>query len=361
MNNTTANVTNQFIDQCNPPINDLYAYACIYFNLHGYISLAICCFGVPTNIVNIIILTRKSMRSPINNILTGIAISDALTMFSYIPFAIHFYIDHGHERTAEKYTFWWTWFLAIHVNLSITTHTVSIWLGVCMSIVRFIYIKSMGIGKVNIDQARSVLVVVIVFVISMLIYIPTYSLTKVIPRNGSTTEYQLRNYRLGDTDMPLIEAVAAWILIIVGKIWPCILITVFGSLLLYTLHVSQMRAKSLKGARVEERMRTHRRTTIMLLAIICMFIIAELPQSILLLIGIFKKNFFSEEYILLGDTFDVLALINNSSNFIMYCAMSRQFRDILFDMACKYMPGQTEDTVYRHVKAGQTKTSHVHV
>jgi hypothetical protein len=94
----------------------------------------------------------------------------------------------------EKYTFWWTWFLAIHVNLSITTHTVSIWLGVGMSIVRFIYIKSMGIGKVNIDQARSVLVVVLVFVISMLIYIPAYSLTKTSKYGNKYARPNFPNY-----------------------------------------------------------------------------------------------------------------------------------------------------------------------
>ncbi|XP_076085268.1 G-protein coupled receptor dmsr-1-like [Mytilus galloprovincialis] len=358
MNNTTSNVSN--LGQCDQPINDLFAYACVYFTLHGYLSLAICCFGVPTNLVNIIILTRKSMRNPINNILTGIAISDAITMMSYIPFAIHFYIQHGLERTPAKYTFEWTWFLALHFNLSVTTHMISIWLGVCMSIVRYIYIKSMGIGKINIDQAKSVILVVMVFLISILFCIPNYCITKVRITAGSDNVYMLENLRLGEKDMPWIEALAAWIFILLGKIGPCILITISGSLLLYTLHVSQERTKALKGARVEERMRTHRRTTIMLLAIICMFIVAELPQSILLLIGIFKENFFKEEYALLGDTIDILALINNATNFIMYCAMSRQFRDILFEMTCKYLHNG-EDASYSHVKAIQTKTSHVHV
>lgn len=357
MNNTTRNST---LDQCNPPMNDLFAYACVYFQLHGYISLAICCFGVPTNLANIIILTRKSMRSPINTILTGIAVSDAITMISYIPFAIHFYIQYGLERTPDKYTYGWTWFLAIHLNLSLTTHTISIWLGVCMSIVRYIYINSMGIGTINIDQAKSVFITVMVYLVSICMYIPTYYLTKVQLMPGSSNIYSLRNLRLGESNMPLIEAVATWIFILVGKIGPCILITLFGTLLLYTLHISQERTKALKGARVEERMRTHRRTTMMLLAIICMFIVAELPQSVLLLIGLFKEGFFQGEYALLGDTMDILALINNATNFIMYCAMSRQFRDILFDMTCKHL-GNNQENAYCHVKTVHTKTSQVHV
>ena len=36
----------------------------------------------------------------------------------------------------------------------------------------------------------------------------------------------------------------------------------------------------------------------------------------------------------LGDTFDILALINNSVNFILYCLMSRAFRDTFKQTFC---------------------------
>ncbi len=36
----------------------------------------------------------------------------------------------------------------------------------------------------------------------------------------------------------------------------------------------------------------------------------------------------------IGDTFDILALINNSVNFILYCLMSRAFRDTFKQTFC---------------------------
>lgn len=65
--------------QCDDQVG-LHAYACVVNRIYGYLILVLGCFGIPTNIVNIAILTHKSMRSPVNNILTGIAISDLITM-----------------------------------------------------------------------------------------------------------------------------------------------------------------------------------------------------------------------------------------------------------------------------------------
>lgn len=67
-------------------------YAHAYWDVHPYISLIICVFGILTNILNICVLRQEKMRTPINLILIGIAISDIITMADYVPFAFHFYI-----------------------------------------------------------------------------------------------------------------------------------------------------------------------------------------------------------------------------------------------------------------------------
>ena len=43
-----------------------------YSKRHGYTSIIVCLFGILTNILNILVLTRKEMNaSPINKILAG--------------------------------------------------------------------------------------------------------------------------------------------------------------------------------------------------------------------------------------------------------------------------------------------------
>ena len=73
----------------------LNQYAHAYWQVHPYLSLTICSFGILTNMVNIHILGKKKMQSPINCILTGIAVFDIITMVDYVPYVVHFYLRTG--------------------------------------------------------------------------------------------------------------------------------------------------------------------------------------------------------------------------------------------------------------------------
>ena len=74
-----------------------------YNKHHGPISLTTCALGIPMNLLNIWVLTRRHMRTPVNCILTWLAVSDMLTMISYVPFALHFSVLHSpNTMSAEK-------------------------------------------------------------------------------------------------------------------------------------------------------------------------------------------------------------------------------------------------------------------
>ena len=51
--------------------------------------MLVCMVGTFFNLANILVLTHKDMRNPVNMILTGIAVADCLVMIEYIPFIIH--------------------------------------------------------------------------------------------------------------------------------------------------------------------------------------------------------------------------------------------------------------------------------
>lgn len=70
------------------------------------------------------------------------------------------------------------------------------------------------------------------------------------------------------------------------------------------------------------------RTTRMLLAVLLLFLITEFPQGLLaLLSGLLGDNFFKSCYIPIADLMDFIALLNSAINFILYCSMSKKFRD----------------------------------
>lgn len=69
------------------------------------------------------------------------------------------------------------------------------------------------------------------------------------------------------------------------------------------------------------------RTTMLLVAVLILFLITEFPQGILgLLSAILDQCFFKKCYTLFGEFMDLLALINGAIGFVLYGLMSKQFR-----------------------------------
>ena len=50
-----------------------------YKKFHGHIALVVCIFGTVANILNVIVLTRKDMSTPINRMLTALAVADMVS------------------------------------------------------------------------------------------------------------------------------------------------------------------------------------------------------------------------------------------------------------------------------------------
>ncbi|ESO89847.1 hypothetical protein LOTGIDRAFT_94475, partial [Lottia gigantea] len=305
----------------------LQSFGECYWYVHGYYSLIVCLFGVITNFINIAVLTKKSMRTPINCILTGIAIADLVTMLSYIPFAIHFYIANDIKATPSKYSFSWSVFMAIHVNLTLTTHTVSIWLGVIMAIMRWVFVRNATPNnRKNSENRSAIIIIVMTYIGSAILIIPNCFVTGI--HEEFSEEHNGSMYRLNSLSLTNETSSMAilnfWVYPVFGKIIPCVLISIFGGFLLHTLRESDRRGSRLKGD--NHKCHAHRRTTLMLLAVIVMYIISEVPQSILVVLCACVQGFFVDVYLPLSDLIDAIALINSAINFVMYCTMSQQFR-----------------------------------
>ena len=74
-----------------------------YIPIHGYLAIITCLLGTIFNMLNIMVLTGKHMRSnPINLILTGIALADIVLMLEYVPFTVHMYLISADERPLDQ-------------------------------------------------------------------------------------------------------------------------------------------------------------------------------------------------------------------------------------------------------------------
>ena len=93
------------------------------------------------------------------------------------------------------------------------------------------------------------------------------------------------------------------------------------------------------------RWRQTNRTTRMLVAVVTLFLVTELPHSAANIMSGLSDRLLDGIYFNLGDLIDILALVNNGVNFVLYCTMSRQFRKTFVELA-------TSSTQRRHSCCG---------
>uniref|UniRef100_A0A158R4L8 G_PROTEIN_RECEP_F1_2 domain-containing protein n=1 Tax=Syphacia muris TaxID=451379 RepID=A0A158R4L8_9BILA len=297
--------------------------------LHTHISIVMCIIGTICNFCNIVVLTRKTMRAPVNMILTAMACCDTVVLFSNLIYTTHYKYIAYEYCTPANWSYGWVMFLIAH-NVVVFQ--------ICL--------------KHSYIAIASVIIFVTVF------NGPNFLIYK-IREDKLSESCEIRDERYVDepayipdqSDLAkrancLLLRLAVWISGVVFKVVPCILLTIFICLLMKILN-------EVKKNRIRLAMNNHcdsgtssfsfpnnhltkvqrfpyrtDRTTRMLLAIVIVFLLTEIPQGILAIsLGIFSDDFRYKIYMKIGDILDLLSLCNACTTFIIYCSMSGQFRN----------------------------------
>ncbi|CAH8525504.1 unnamed protein product [Schistosoma turkestanicum] len=114
-----------------------------FSKIHGPLSLAVCTFGIPANIVNIIVLTRRELaQTATNHLLLWLAVADLLLMILYAPCLYHFYIVHPHPMKNPIFTpsKLWIIYQEIVVSCALMLHSLALWLAVLLALFRYIHV-----------------------------------------------------------------------------------------------------------------------------------------------------------------------------------------------------------------------------
>ncbi|XP_069142004.1 G-protein coupled receptor dmsr-1-like [Argopecten irradians] len=310
-----------------------------YSQYHGYISAVICVFGVVSNILNIIVLMQRHMITPTNYILIALAISDVLTMSFYLVYAIYFYCyaipftNYGHSEG-------WIYFVCINILVVITCHNMAMWLTVSLAVFRYIFVCHHVVANQLCSLQRAKITIAIVMITTIITCTPNYFLYKVVDMKivNNGTGYWVMQSDFASNNI-YFQPITFWIYGVIIKIAPCVLLVILSACIIYKMNEASKRRQRLlqqSGRHNEEALAEHNRTTMMLVAVVLFFVLTEFPQGILAAISGLNETFFQNVYSNLGDIMDLLVLINSAINFILYCIMSKQFRDTFKNLfVCK--------------------------
>ncbi|CAD5209914.1 unnamed protein product [Bursaphelenchus xylophilus] len=325
-----------------------------YNQFHVLIYKFLCILGVLSNICIVVVLMRPAMRrNPFNVFLVAIAICDMTLMASYFVF------KQVEDCNPIYYTYGWVVFTLVYALLSVFVHSASLWLTVNMAVLRFFVLRdSSNTGSSRWNNYRSAIISVFLALLFSLVGAAPNMLRYEIEdkgpaevphhclKNGSTyakfykEDELINSYTIGQ---PVFwncswERFSFWVAGIMLKLIPCLLLTVFMTLLVRMLVEARERRSRLCannsgsasgsncGKTSASTGKTQaERTTAMLTMIVALFLITELPQGILVFaIGIKPEMRFAMYY--LGNILDLLSLLNSSVNFILYSTMSNLFR-----------------------------------
>uniref|UniRef100_A0A914CPF2 G-protein coupled receptors family 1 profile domain-containing protein n=1 Tax=Acrobeloides nanus TaxID=290746 RepID=A0A914CPF2_9BILA len=306
------------------------------------------------------------MRKNIFNLfLIAVAICDMTLMASYLLYKL---VELCHPW---YFTYAWIVFTYFYAVFSVFVHSLSLWLTVNMAVLRFLVLRNASSNSsLNLNsQAAAWFFIGIAFVISLVGSTPNMLRYEIqdrgdIPspsecvRNESSLAESVRLYSIGQPPFWNCswERFSFWAAGIILKLVPCILLTIFMTLLVRMLVEARERRSRLVGNAAALRRGSVQqgsaksqaeRTTAMLTIIVAVFLITELPQGILVIaIGVQPTAQLAMRH--LGNLLDLLSLLNSSVNFILYSTMSNVFRQEFLD---------TFGACSRLIKTGSTQLS----
>ncbi|CAB3397951.1 unnamed protein product [Caenorhabditis bovis] len=347
---------------------DVYNF---YHPIHAYLSIILCVLGTIANFCNIVILTRRTMRTPVNMILTAMASCDTVVLFSNLIYTTHYSFVAFKYCAPKHWSYSWALFLIAHAHLSLVAHSSSVWLSVMLALIRYMTLRSRGnMGGMQVSLKHSYYAVAITVSFVAILNAPNFLNYKIheSPLNETCTDlspihYNAHAYLPGISDVAkarhcLVFRLSYWISGLVFKMLPCALLSLFVWLLLRILReVRENRQRLLKSSSrpcannnstrngqrlsisganeklgrngsLKTRGEKVDRTTHMLLAIVAVMLMTELPQGIMaVLSGMLSEEFRIYVYNNLGDILDLFSLCGSCCSFIIYCSMSGQFRN----------------------------------
>ena len=313
----------------------------------GYILPFIVAVTAFLNTVVFFILIKPNMRSSVNVILSGLAMSDTFTGLAALPYYVYFYtFTHDSKYLPHAWCYVQKYCTGVIPTIF---HTISVWLTLSLAIQRYIYVCHSLHAKTLCTVSRMIRVVTTIIILSILLHAPRLfdsSFVKVVlyPDNGNenveTCIEVLKSW--AEAYQFIYYPIYYWIRLVTIHLIPAIGLTILNLILIAVIRSSSNRRRHLilqNRTREWRKIRETNITTLLLVVVITVFIAVEVPMGVLMLLAILRNQYAydigyldgnSEE--ILSVTFNCLILLSYPTNFLIYVSMSKKFRSQLCQM-----------------------------
>lgn len=278
------------------------------------------CFGLPANIIGVIVLSRRKMRSTTTILLLFLTVSDLLKIIDDILYSICIFlqemVDYETGNTALHVLYPYAHYI---FNATMFCNA---WMTVSIAIERYIYVCHSKKSKYLCTNARALVVSFSIIFVSFAIALP-YGFRYQVEYYASISEDGVQKSVLLLSKM-WEEGTFPWIYNYIFYMFrtmiPIILLLSFSILILLRLKRTRIRTRS------------KRRATLSLTLVMVFFIICVFPDTILS--TCFHFGYYEAGYLVKGirEITDFMLLFNSATNFFIYCIFNTKFREHVKEM-----------------------------
>jgi len=320
--------------------------------INGIVSPILVGVTLLTNICVCVVLVRPNMRTATNTLLVAMAVSDTLTGLCPLPAYFRFYSrsDGAHREWLPYH--WCAAFYSLTDHLPTIFHTASVWLTVALAAQRYVYVCHAVDARRWCTIENSLRAVAVIYVVAVVYQLSRFAemrytpveLPSLIDQTGNRTVVGC----IGEywpALMPYLDIyfnTYYWFRVIAVHLVPCSALVALNAALVMAMRRAQARHRQLVAQNRKSesrRLAESNLTTMMLVAVVGVFLVVEFPLAVVFIIVIVENTWsltiIEPERMAIASLFvNLFILLSYPLNFFIYCGMSRQFRGTL----CALLP-----------------------
>ena len=320
MNHSTPN-------DVEPPTKD---YQDFYNNaqfMTGLICYPIlCAIGLTGNTLALVVLSQRKMITSTNVFLSALAVSDTIKLLNDLLYFLMLILSRTHPDIANNMI---GYMYPVSHYIFNEAVCVTAWLTVSVAVERYIAVCHATRAKVMCTVSRARLVSVLVFTSMSLLAVPSalrYTRVRVYDNSTNKTRFEIQLSSLGQN--PTFMLSYMWIQNMLRAVIPLLTLLILNACIIHALR----KQRAVKGKTAAAR----NRITTMLISVIIVFIICITPDAIMSMF--FRSGYIEERNLMvkgIREITDMLLAVNSATNFIVYCAFSKVFRDTFTSIFCR--------------------------